>query len=422
MLTKMSTKKLRSMLDDVLSEISPSEALRKEVLGKVRVFLESINARLKKLKISARACLGGSYAKDTWLLGDYDVDVFVLFGKKHAHESLSDLLAKALEPWNPERLHGSRDYFQIKNGIEKGIAYEFVPVLDIKKSSDAKNTTDFSPLHVAWVTAKGKKLKNDIRLFKKFCKANQVYGAESYIRGVSGHVADLLIIEYDGFLNALKAIKKWKPKVILDSRNVYEGKAMLIMNASKTEGPLIIVDPVQPERNAASAFSQEKCDLLIKASQKFMKKPSRAFFEEQHLDWKRLQQKKCLVKFSCVPLDGKPDVVGTKMLKVFEYVREQLAEFGVQHAGWEWKETSPATMWFVLKHAKISDTVVVQGPPLSMKEHVLHFKQKHKHTFVKGKKILANVSREHARAELLAQHLLSSGFVQERVKSCRLEN
>ncbi|MDO8660440.1 MAG: nucleotidyltransferase domain-containing protein, partial [Candidatus Woesearchaeota archaeon] len=68
------TSKTKALFAQVLQTISPREETRKKVLPLVKNFLAELNAKLKKHKFRAKAVLGGSYAKDTWLEGDYDVD------------------------------------------------------------------------------------------------------------------------------------------------------------------------------------------------------------------------------------------------------------------------------------------------------------------------------------------------------------
>src|SRR5574341_2145930 len=97
---------LKPMLKEVLGGITPTAEERKETLKLVNAFLSALNASLRKNRCAAKAMLGGSYAKDTWLQGDYDVDVFVQFAQKHKADDLSVLLAKALKRWKPERVHG----------------------------------------------------------------------------------------------------------------------------------------------------------------------------------------------------------------------------------------------------------------------------------------------------------------------------
>jgi len=65
----------KKILKQVLEEIKPEKENVREVEG----FLKKLNSEIKKHKIKAKATAGGSYAKDTWLKGDYDVDIFVKF-------------------------------------------------------------------------------------------------------------------------------------------------------------------------------------------------------------------------------------------------------------------------------------------------------------------------------------------------------
>ena len=94
------------IFQSVLKETVPSSDERKRLLGKVNSFLADLNKQLKRVNVKAKASLGGSYSKDTWLSGDYDVDIFVKFSLAHKDQNLSDLLEKALRKWRHERIHG----------------------------------------------------------------------------------------------------------------------------------------------------------------------------------------------------------------------------------------------------------------------------------------------------------------------------
>jgi len=384
------------MLNAVIKDITPSRQERVSTLRIVKEFLKRLNASLKKNRFAAKAVLGGSYAKDTWLKGDYDVDIFVRFDQTHRGEDLSGMLEKALKPWKPERVHGSRDYFWVH---KKQFRFEIIPVLAIKKASDAENITDFSPLHVNWVRKNGKKYVGDIRLFKKFCKAQGIYGAESYIRGFSGHVVDILVIYYKGFLPLLKAAAQWKPKTIIDYYHKYDKKALFVLNKSKIQGPLIIIDPVQSERNAAAALCREKYDGLVNAAQKFLKKPSKEAFVETEVDLGKLAKKGHLVHVCAKVPKGKEDVIGTRLLHVFDYLKRYLDEFGITVSGWRWNKGAEAEFWYVLKEKELPSTMIQPGPPLELKEAVQKFKKAHKKTFVSNHRIMAEVRRPHKTPE-----------------------
>ena len=162
----------------ILDEIRPSERERKEVKKIIESVISNIKLNDAKLEI------GGSYAKNTFLSGNHDIDIFAKFPySKYKTKDISKELNRMLKMKN-KKVHGSRDYFQFE---KKGYNFELIPVLDIKNSSQARNITDVSPLHKKWVN---KHLKNpdEVRLIKKFCRAQNVYGAESYIKGFSCYV------------------------------------------------------------------------------------------------------------------------------------------------------------------------------------------------------------------------------------------
>ena len=58
----------------ILEQIKPTEEEKRSI----KKLIESV---LKKIKIEdAKFELGGSYAKDTFLTGNYDIDIFVTYG------------------------------------------------------------------------------------------------------------------------------------------------------------------------------------------------------------------------------------------------------------------------------------------------------------------------------------------------------
>lgn len=55
------------------------------------------------------------------------------------------------------------------------------------------------------------------------------------------------------------------------------------LNYSKKQSPLVLIDPIQPDRNAAAALSQEKYQKFIQVSKEYLKNPSDDFFEKKNL-------------------------------------------------------------------------------------------------------------------------------------------
>ena len=397
-------------LKKVISKIKPKDAsMNKEIDETVK----TINSELKKNRIKAAASMGGSFAKDTHLVGDFDCDIFVKFDYNYKDANLSDLLEKSLKKFKAERVHGSRDYFLFANKLN----FEVVPVLNISKPKQAMNVTDVSPLHVAWT--KKRKRSDEIRLAKAFCKANNIYGAESYIKGFSGHVLDILTIKYGSFVNLLKASQKWKDKTVIDVEKHYKNAedAMFKLNASKTQSPLIVVDPIQPDRNASAALGYAAFNLFIKKAKEFLKKPSEKAFERKVLTKNKF---KGAIIINVVPLKGKRDVVGAKIMKAHEAVERELVKngFKIKNSGFIWdKETF---IWFRMKNEKISSEIAVKGPPLAMKEFAASFRKKHRNTFEKNGRIFAKDKREYVDAKELIKDVIKMEEVREKVKNINI--
>lgn len=409
-------------IDEILSRIQPTSQERAAFTTVINSFLQKLNPSLQR--IQAKAIVGGSGAKDTWLAGTADVDVFVVFDfKKYSTKSaeLSDILhpvlKKAFAGKRIARLHGSRDYFQIT--YEK-LEFEIIPLLKINKAAQAKNITDISPLHALWVNKHTKKLKKDIRLAKQFLKANKLYGAESYIGGVSGYVVEILIAYYGSFLKFLQAAARWKEKETIDVEKYYLKKdALFYLNKSKTQSLLIVIDPVDKNRNAAAALSEEKFLLLKKKAQEYLRAPSAHFFQLQKITVEALQQEssrenKNLIYVAVAPHAGKEDVVGVKLSKAFEFIREKLKPFVMVKSGWEWE--GKVCFYFIVGKKQLPEFELRAGPPLALKSHVQDFKQKHKSTFVEKGRIMAKVKVPSRQINDYVNRLLKEKYVQERIK------
>jgi tRNA nucleotidyltransferase (CCA-adding enzyme) len=334
---------------------------------------------------------------------------------KYKDDNLSMMLKRILKPFKTEPVHGSRDYFKVKNDLN----FEIVPVLDIKRAEQAQNVTDFSPEHVKWFNKNGAKYRDGVMLAKKFCKANKVYGAESYINGFSGHVIDILVVYYKGFVPLLKAAGKWKQKQVIDFYNKHKGKALFELNKSKTQGNLIVVDPVQPDRNASAALDDEKLAIFVSAARKFLKKPSKEFFAEKKEDREKLKKKGAIV-LEAASKKGKEDISGAKLLKAFEFVEKGLAEFGVKGSGWEWDKKKKALFWYFPRLKSLKPEKEWGGPPLMMENRVKDFKKKYKKTFQKKGRIYAVIKRRHTTPESLVKELIKEKYFKEKVKKCTI--
>ncbi|PIN80881.1 CCA tRNA nucleotidyltransferase [Candidatus Woesearchaeota archaeon CG10_big_fil_rev_8_21_14_0_10_32_9] len=412
---------VKNILEQVKKELRPDEKSSE----KAREFVKLLNITLSNLKINAKAELGGSLAKGTHLKNKHDADIFVRFSKEYRGKNISEPLKKVLKKLKItfDEVHGSRDYYQVK----KEVTYEIVPVMFVENYKDADNVVDMSPLHVKYFELKvkqNKKIRDEIRLTKQFMKVAKAYGAESYIQGFSGHVVDLLIINYGSFERLIKTASKWKHRTIIDIEKYHKFPEMSL-NSSKILGPLIVVDPVQKNRNAAAAVSIECYTRFKKACKEFIKKPSLDAFriktleEEFKLVVSKKKEKICQILVK--PLNGKRDVIGAKALKIKEYLDTSLKknDFEILWTSWDFSEKETKMIWIINKQ-KLSDTIILEGPLLEMKSFVLEFKKKHKKTIIKKDRLYAEEKRKYYEPGALLKDLIKNKYVKEKCGNIKI--
>lgn len=395
------------MKSKLLGKIRPSKKEQDKVEEIIRDISKKINSNIEKQKIAAKLIVGGSVAKGTWLPGVSDIDLFLQFCRKY--KNISDLTEGLIKDFKSERVKGSRDYFII---TYKGFEVEIVPVLEINDLKKVDNITDISPLHVKWIRNKikeNKDLDDEIKITKLFLKAQKCYGAETYIKGFSGHVTDILIYYCKSFDRFIKEASKWKPKVFIDAEKHYKDKneAMSKMNESKLYGPMIVVDPIQPERNAAAALSDEKFEVLIKASKAYTKKPELSFFEEKRITLNDLKKKKNIFVLEASPKKKRKDAAGAELLKRFETVKRKLKEndFKISDSGWQWYPKEKAMYWVCFMDKNLSKTKRHDGPPLNAsKEDIEKFRSKWKNA-KKDKRYYVIINRKYTKPEQLLKKI-----------------
>lgn len=411
------------LLKEVLKQIKPTPEEEKKVMSAVDSFLKKLNPALN----DAKAVLGGSGAKGTWLSGSHDVDIYVLFNyEKYKEDKLSDILEKKLKAAFKDvmRLHGSRDYFQVKQGK---YIFEIVPILRITSPEKALNITDISPMHTKWVK-KYSKFADQIRLTKQFMKASNTYGAESYIRGFSGYEAEVLTIHYKGFLELIRAASKWKEKTILDPEHHYKNKEEILrnINISKLVSPLVVIDPVDKNRNIAAALSQEKYKQFIRTCKLFLSNPSEELFKIKKMtaeDFKKKAKNNKLILLEVISLKGKEDIIGCKLLKAFNYIAKQLqiADFKLLHKSWTWDKQKKALFAYILDPKPLEKYKKWPGPPMQAVHHVMQFKKVHKDDKIIQQKnrLYAIVKRKFTVPEQFIKKLIKDPYIKEKVKEIK---
>ncbi len=418
--------KLNSVLKAALAKASPSKEELEHAELAAGQFVSKLNKHLKPKRV--KAIIGGSNKKQTQLKNTFEIDVFALFDyKKYSQndKAISDVLEGAIKKAfkKAERVHGSRDYFQISKAP---YLFEIIPILEVSSERQAKNITDVSPLHARWVARNAKSKLGEIRLAKSFMAGCGVYGAESYVRGFSGYACEILTINYGSFVKLLKAAAKWKEKQAIDPEKHYRLKnPMLELNKSKTEGPLIIIDPTQRGRNVTAALSKESFDLFRSEASKFLKHPSISFFRKKTTSKKELVKSKSkdtnLLIVEIMPEKNKKDVMGTALLSKYELLREAFLKngFRVKKNSWQWDGGS-SLLWFFISKKYPGKFEKREGPRISDKFNAERFRQKHRKAFISKGRLFAMVERKFQTPKKLVEYTLSGENFKKRIKQARV--
>jgi tRNA nucleotidyltransferase (CCA-adding enzyme) len=266
--------RISKVVEKVSREVSPKD----EDYASLREVLDKVSARIRKeagargLKINVEAV--GSVAKDTWIRSDRDIDIFIIFADGTERERAKDQgleLAKAASGSSWRLGYAEHPYVEAE---VDGYTLDIVPSVVMREGEKPLTSVDRTPLHTRFINSNlDTRLKNDVRVLKQFMKGIGVYGAELKIGGFSGYLCELLVLNYGGFEEAVKAISEWGEKTVIDYKDHHKGKAGEVF-----ETPLVVIDPVDRRRNAAAAVSQKSCSSLIAAAKYFLRKPSEEFF------------------------------------------------------------------------------------------------------------------------------------------------
>ena len=258
-------------LKSVISKIKPNA----NEYRRMDNFKKKLIKTASKLSKETTPTVCGSVEKDTWLSKNNELDLFLMFSPELSKKELEIkglFLAKKIfkeMKGKYEMAYAEHPYLKGKIGKYK---VDVVPCFLIDNPEKIKSSVDRTPHHVKFVKAK---LKNpdQVRLLKQFCIANKCYGADVKTLGFSGYICELLIIKYGTFEKLVKAAAKWRACHVITFNNSDREKA-----CSKFKDPLIVVDPVDRNRNVGAAVSVEKFYTFIDACNKFVKNPKKELF------------------------------------------------------------------------------------------------------------------------------------------------
>lgn len=366
--------------EQVLKKITPDHRYRQKLHEIIEEIREKLEKEIQKRKLPVSIELVGSTAKDTYLKDNLDIDFFLSFPskfpKKDIAENALSIGKRLLE--NTEESYAEHPYIR---GYYKNYEVEVVPCYKIEKASQRLSAVDRTPLHTKFVKENIlESQKPEVRLLKQFLRGTGCYGAEAEIEGFSGYLCEILILKYGSFRKLLENSKNWKT-----------GEKLALNKGEHPvfNTPLTFIDPVDTNRNVASALSQEKFQLFVKASDEYLEKPSITFFfPNKTKPWtlekinEEIQKQKCF--YIGVKID-KPDIISENLYPQVRKAARSIWEvserndFHIYDVKFYIDELEKK-VYFIIKTKRepLSETLKHLGPPAKLKENVDDFINKWK--------------------------------------------
>jgi tRNA nucleotidyltransferase (CCA-adding enzyme) len=195
------------------------------------------------------------------------------------------------------------------------------------------------------------KMRNEVRILKTFLKSNKIYGAEIAKQGFSGYISEVLILEFGSFENLIKSISKIKENQIIG------------ITSKSFDTSIIVIDPIDSNRNLAAAISNENIGKFILISRALNKKPSLEFFKNKKSKrsnkfWNNL----LVVKFEFKTRS--PDIIWGQIKRATSTLSTQLelGGFTVLRSKSHTDQQKEAYLIFFLESTKIVEIYQKKGP------------------------------------------------------------
>ena len=249
----------------------PNYRQRKKVDKIASQVFSLVNNEAEKQKSIVSVHFGGSYAKETWTPEKIDIDIFVKFKTTTTEKNFEKIGRKigfdSLKKFKPYVRYSEHPF--VEANID-GVGVNVVPCYDVKKGT-WKSAADRSTFHTEFMSEKlSGQMKDDIRILKCFLNINKMYGAEIARQGFSGYVCEVLVYYLGSFENVLKKMTK------------LQKNEMIGESPRKFESPMVIIDPIDRNRNLGAAISMDNVTNFILVARNFLKKNSISYFKEKN--------------------------------------------------------------------------------------------------------------------------------------------
>ena len=376
---------MRQICEEALRRATPSDKERRETLQFSKKLAESLEEELERAGFDTEVQIEGSIAKDTWLAGEKDIDLFILVTKTRGREGFKQVLEVAKRVAGENYLEAYAEHPYVQAEID-GFTVDFVPCFKLERAEEALSSVDRTPFHTVYVKERlTPEAKNEVRLLKRFMRGIGAYGAEIKVGGFSGYLCEVLTLYYGAFLKLLRAASDWDETEIADLKGSYKGKEKKAREIFQE--PLIVIDPVDKGRNVASAVRVGKLHEFIAAAREFLKNPRLSYFypeEIEALSPEELSETlksrgSALVFLKTGVIRAVPDVLWGQLYKSQRALRNLIRrhKFTVIRDD-VWSDEKTATVFLFELHSRSLPAVEKhQGPPVRNKKDCEKFLEKH---------------------------------------------
>jgi tRNA nucleotidyltransferase (CCA-adding enzyme) len=253
---------------EICHRIRPSAVMEKEVRTATDRLVNAVRETTSGIDGVVDVKVVGSVAKGTFLSRP-DIDVFIIFDESVPRPNMDRTGLEIGRKLLVEREERYAEHPYV-HGFFEGFEADIVPCYGIKDPSKLVSAVDRTPFHTDYMLAHLKQGQRDeVRVLKQFMKGIGTYGAEAKVQGFSGYLAELLILRYGDFRSVLERASNWKYGIKLE----LEGKGK-----TKFDTPLVFYDPVDNNRNVASALSLDRFSIFIHACKEYLARPDERFF------------------------------------------------------------------------------------------------------------------------------------------------
>ena len=356
--------KIDSVIQEAVVSSMPSKP-KQIKLEKISKEIHKEIANFKDNRIS-RVMVGGSYAKGTWLENDTDIDFFVMIEPNVERMEFEDLGKSigycALRKYKPYLRYSEHPYVE---GKVDGTRVNIVPCYRVEKNK-WKSAADRSPFHTDFMQDKlNDNLKSQVRVLKKFLKAVGIYGSQIAVSGFSGYVTEVLILKYHSFKGVLQKFSELEPNQIvsLDPAD----KKMI----EKFASPIIIIDPIDSNRNLGAAISADCVAKFVLASRQFLKNPSIEFMRKTDIlkpkIVKQIESNLLILEFKIQ--ERSPDILWGQLKRKLTSISKMLSNsrFEIIKKYCYTDEEKRAVFIFMFQFANLPKITLNRGPEVYLK-------------------------------------------------------